>query len=135
MIQAAEDDRHIWQWLETLLQWLGTDGMSSEDTDVRVDRRYRVKMVIWHRNMDEYLEMIDNQQIQDAGFSPAGSRPIKRLWYLRILPSDCAAPTGLPEALYDQQWLASVDTNYHKVTLAVSKEKFEWLVFHSREVN
>jgi len=61
MIQAADDDRHIWQWLETLLWWLGTDGMSSEDTDVGVDRRYRVKMVIWRRNMDEYLEMINNQ--------------------------------------------------------------------------
>ena len=61
MIRATEDDRHIWQWLEQLLRWLGTEGMSSEDTDIGIDRKYRVKMVIWRRNMDEYLEMIDNQ--------------------------------------------------------------------------
>ena len=135
MIRAAEDDRHIWQWLETLLQWLGTEGMSSEDTDVGVDRKNHVKFLIWRRNMDKYLDMIDNQRVQDAGFAQAGSRPIKRLCYLPTSPSDRAAPTGLPGTLYDQQWLASVDANYHEVALSVSKGKFEWLVFHSCEMN
>ena len=109
--------------------------MSSEDTDIGIDQKYCVKMVIWRRNMDEYLEMINNQRVQEAGFSQAGSRPIKRLRYLPTSPSDRAAPIGLPETLYDQQWLASVDTDYREVTLAVSKDKFKWLVFHSREIN
>ena len=135
MIRATKDDCHIWQWLEQLLQWLGTEGMSSEDTDIGIDQKHHVKMVIWCRNMDKYLKMINNQRVQEAGFSQAGSRPIKRLRYLPTLPSDNAAPIGLPETLYSQQWLTSVDTNYHEVTLAVSKDKFKWLVFHSCEIN
>ena len=109
--------------------------MNSEDTDIRNDQKYHVKMAIWCRNMDKYLKMINNQQVQQAGFSQAGSRPIKHLQYLPTSLSDCAAPIGLPETLYDQQWLASVDTNYCEVTLAVSKDKFKWLVFHSHEIN
>ena len=85
--------------------------------------------------MDEYLEIFNNQQVQEVGFSQAGSRLIKCLGYLPTLPSDRAAPIGLPETLYDQQWLASVDTNYCEVTLAVSKDKFKWLVFYSCEIN
>ena len=99
--------------------------MNSEDTDVGVDRKYCFKIVIQCCNMDEYFQMIDNQQIQEAGFSQAGSRPIKCLQYLAALPLNHTAPTGLPEALYDQQWLASIDSDYCEVTLAVSKDKFK----------
>ena len=76
-------------------------------------------MVIWCHDMDKYLKMIDNQRGQQAGFSQAGSRLIKCLQYMPTSPSDCAAPIGVPETLYDQQWLASVDTDSHEVTLDV----------------
>ena len=76
MIRTAGDDLQIWQWLEKLLQWLTIDGMSSEDTDIGIDRKYRVKILLWQCEMDEYLDLIDNQRHHDVGYSQAGSKPI-----------------------------------------------------------
>ena len=61
MIQTAEGDLHIWQWLENLIEYLGSNGMSSKDMDIGIDRKYRVKILLWRRNMDQYLELIDKQ--------------------------------------------------------------------------
>ena len=61
MIRTAEGDLHIWQWLENLIEYLGSNGMSSEDTDIGIDRKYRVKILLWRHNMDQYLELIDKQ--------------------------------------------------------------------------
>lgn len=135
MIRAG-DDVHIWQWLETLLKKLGANGMSSEDTDIGIDREYRVKLLLWRREMDDYLDMIDAQRYQGtgAGHAPAGSKPIRRLRYQRTPPSTRDVPKKLPEALYDEKWLASADKDYREVTLSVSRENFEWLMFHSEEV-
>ena len=43
------------------------------------------------------------------------------------------APTGLPETLYDPEWLESTDGEYHKVMLSVLRDKFEWLMFNSED--
>ena len=134
MIRTAEGDLHIWQWLENLIEYLGSNGMSSEDTDISIDRKYRVKILLWRRNMDQYLKLIDKQRYgPDSGFAPAGSKPIQRVRNLPTPPSTRAAPTGLPETLYDQRWLASTDTNYREITLSVSRENFQWLMFHSEQ--
>ena len=61
MIRTAEGNLHIWQWLGNLIEYLGSNGMSSEDTDIGIDRKYRVKILLWRRNMDQYLELIDKQ--------------------------------------------------------------------------
>lgn len=134
MIRAAGDDRPIWEWLQKLLEWLGTTGMSSEDTDIGVNREYRVKIMLWRREMDGYLDLIDKQRAHDAGYSQAGSNPIRRLRYLPTPPSKREAPKGLPEALYDEQWLASADADYREIDLSVSNEKFRWLIFHSEQM-
>ena len=120
MIRTAGDDLQIWQWLEKLLQWLTVDGMSSEDTDVGIDRKYHVKILLWRREMDEYLNLIDNQWHHDAGYSQAGSKPIRRLRHLHTLPLTRNPPKGLPETLYDQRWLADADSDYQEVNLNIS---------------
>ena len=87
MTQTTGDDLQIWQWLEKLLQWLTVNGMSSEDTDVGIDRKYRVKILLWRREMGECLNLIDNQRHHDAGYSQVGSKPIQCLWKIHTPPS------------------------------------------------
>ena len=79
MIRTSQDDRHIWEWLERLLLHLTPNGMSSEDAEVGIDKTFRVKILVWHRSMDDYLEVIDRQRLNELGFSAVGSTPIRRL--------------------------------------------------------
>ena len=77
--------------------------------------------------------VIDWQRLNKLGFSAVGSTPIRHLQYGRTTHSNCPTPTGLPETLYDPEWLESTDEGYHKVTLSVSRDKFEWLMFNSED--
>ena len=56
----AETEVKIWQWLLSLLQWYGAEGMSSDETSVEgLEVVYRVKILLWRRNIDKYLDLVD----------------------------------------------------------------------------
>ena len=76
-----ESDVAVWRFLEKVLDLLGPDGMSSEDTcDGLPETVFRVKVLEWRRPMDDHMEIIDNQRVLDRDlFSRQGSRPGKRL--------------------------------------------------------
>ena len=133
MIRTSQDDQHIWEWLEHLLLHLTPNGMSSEDTEVGIDKKFCVKILVWCRSMNDYLEVIDQQRLNKSGFSAVGSPPIRCLWYGRTTHSNRPAPTGLLETLYDPEWLESTNEGYRKVTSVVSRDKFEWLMFNSED--
>ena len=134
MIQTSQDDRHIWEWLERLLLHLTPNGMSSEETEIGINKKFCVKILVWRRSMDDYLELIDRQRLNGSGFSVVGSTPIRRLRYGRTTQSNRPAPTGLLEVLYEPDWLESTDEGYREVTLSVSRDKFEWLMFNSEDM-
>jgi hypothetical protein len=78
----SESNLPIWKWLGDLLQHMGTDGMSSEESENEgdLDNVLRVKTIPWRRNMGNELAIIDRQQLADDDiFTPRGSKPIKRL--------------------------------------------------------
>ena len=79
MIRTSQDDRHIWEWLEHLLLHLTPNGMSSEETEIGIDKIFRVKILVWHCSMDDYLELIDQQHLNGSGFLVVGSTLIRRL--------------------------------------------------------
>ena len=133
MIQTSQDDWHIWEWLEHLLLHLTPNGMSSEDMEVGIDKIFCVKILVWRCSMDDYLEVIDQQHLNESGFSAVGSTPIRRLQYGRTTHSSRPAPTGLPETLYDPEWLESTNEGHREVMLLVSRDKFEWLMFNSED--
>ena len=133
MIQTSQDDCHIWEWLERLLLHLTLNGMSSEETEISIDKIFHVKILVWRCSMDDYLELIEQQHLNGSGFSVVGSTPIRRLRYGRTTQSNRPAPTGLPEILYDPDWLESTDKGYREVTLSVLRDKFEWLMFNSED--
>lgn len=134
MIRGNGDDTHIWEWLGRLLQKLTANGMSSDDTDVGISKKFRVKVLIWRRDMDDYLDLIDRQRMEGAGYAPGGSTPNTRLRYGKRAESTRNAPTELPESLYDQGWLESTDEGYRELTLSVSREEFEWVSFYSEQM-
>ena len=76
-----ESDVAVWRFLEKVLDLLGHDGMSSEDTcDDLLETVFRVKVLEWQRPMDEHMEIIDKQRVLDQDlFSRQGSQPGKRL--------------------------------------------------------
>ena len=134
MIQTSQDDRHIWEWLEHLLLHLTPNGMSSEETEIGIDKKFHIKILVWCHSMDDYLELIDQQRLNGSGFSVVGSTPIRHLRYGRTTQSNRPAPTGLLEILYDPDWLELTDEGYREVTLSVSRDKFKWLMFNSEDM-
>src|ERR1700690_1697220 len=78
-------DVKIWEWLLQLIQYLGADGMSSEESGVEVNdegiaqKVYRVKIMPWRRNINQELAIIDKARLQDKDlYSEAGAKPVPR---------------------------------------------------------
>ena len=77
---ATDKGEHlrIWKWLRQVIQGLGHDGMSSEESDVEddMDTILRVKTLPWRRNLEKELTLIDSLRVQDPGnYSRCGSKP------------------------------------------------------------
>jgi hypothetical protein len=120
----------IWRWLLSLLKWYGAEGMSSDETSVEgMETVYRVKVLVWRRNIDKYLDNIDNERklpTQEL-YSHSGAKPAKRIRSETNLISNRSPVPGLPIALYDNDWVEALDEHYRQMTLCVSREQFEWM--------
>jgi hypothetical protein len=61
----------IWEWLLKLIEYLGADGMSSEESGVEINDKgivqkvYWVKIMTWERNINQELTIIDKADLQD----------------------------------------------------------------------
>jgi hypothetical protein len=134
-VKAADNNRDgdlgVWKWLLELLQQYGSDGMSSDDTDTGdIGTIYRVKILVWRRNVDKYVQMIDNERKMSADiFSASGAKSIARVRSPDNRKSERQPPTELPAALFDPDWLEEVDEDYRKLILTVSEEDFPWIDF------
>ncbi|KAF8134116.1 hypothetical protein K438DRAFT_1787353 [Mycena galopus ATCC 62051] len=125
----AESSR-TWLHMKDMLERLGKDGMSSEeeghrDKGTHVDDVYYVKLCAWRaKPITEYLQHLDEKarELQIAGRATPRVRD--------ELHGDSAAPpvAGLPEKMYDEQWLAQKSDFYVEEKLRVSQEAFELLV-------
>jgi uncharacterized protein YihD (DUF1040 family) len=134
-VKAADKDQdgdlHVWEWLLELLRRFGSDGMSSDDTDTGDIRTiYRVKILVWRRNVDKYVQMIDDLRKSLEGiFSASGAKAINRVRSTGHPQSDRRPPADLPVALFDPDWLEEVDKDYRQITLSISEEDFHWMEF------
>jgi hypothetical protein len=100
--QNAETEVKIWQWLLSLLQWYGAEGMSSDETSVEgLEVVYRVKILLWRRNIDKYLDLVDFERKQpvQALFSRSGAKPMKRT-RAEGMPPPIANPSQGSQANY-----------------------------------
>ena len=77
------DDLGIWEWLLSLLEVLGEDGMSSEESDIDVRTGmevYYCKKMPWRRNVDREMGLIDKERVQDKKvYSRRGAKPVVRV--------------------------------------------------------
>jgi len=139
LVKTADKDRDgdlgVWKWLLELLHRYGSDGMSSDETDTGdIGTIYRVKILVWRRNVDEYVQMIDNERKTSADiFSASGAKSVARVRSPKNPESERQPPTELPAALFDPDWLEEVDEDYRKLILTVSEEDFPWIEFRTEE--
>jgi hypothetical protein len=124
-----EEDAPGWQWLQRLVGTLGERGMSSEESDVEndIETVLRVKNMTWRCAIECELDIIDHQRIVDDDiFAPQGSKPMKQIRSAGNPTTSRAEVDGLPEALYNKEWLAGL-TLRQVERLSISDERFRWM--------
>ncbi|KAF9521981.1 hypothetical protein CPB83DRAFT_840836 [Crepidotus variabilis] len=123
-------DLPSWKWLLKLLQTLGEDGTSSDESDINEQTCSpvcRVKQMDWRQNVDYELRLIDKQRWVDRDVgSGRGAKPMTRIREDRNGSSSCEAPKGLLRAVYDKDWVEALNS-YEIRKLCISEEEFSWI--------
>lgn len=118
-----------WEWLFTLVDTLGRDGASSDESeseDPRVAlgvKVCRVKIRRWRAKwLDYYLAMIDQDRnvVNQYGNYRAGNRPRLRKRPGMKASLDRWIPPGLPCNFYDDEWYNSL-SSYQKYELGATE--------------
>ena len=132
-----DGDLHVWKWLHDLLLRYQANGMSLDDMDTNsTGTIYRVKILVWCHNIDQFVQMIDNKWRWLADiFSGLGAKHVTWVWSPKNPKSNCQPPGELPIMLFDADWLAEVDDNYCQIMLEVSEDDFPWIEFKPKQHN
>lgn len=142
LCRGNPDAVNIWKWVKRLLELLGALGMSSEDTkpykvrfggNTVTETTHVIKICSWRpKKVTDALELVDY-----AAEDVSMKRGIAGRSRLRAGPiSQTSAPQGLPEALYDEEWMAEgleMDPGFRD-DLKVSEEAFEILELAAAEL-
>lgn len=128
---TAASDLAIWRWLGTVVEKLGTDGMSSDESSTDdVETVYRVKKMAWRWEIEASLNIIDRERRLNSDiFPPQGSVPTKRIHGDNNLISTRAPVCKLPRTFYDDDWYNETPEEHRQLTLDVSEEIFQWYKF------
>ncbi|KAI0640276.1 hypothetical protein C8Q77DRAFT_1153150 [Trametes polyzona] len=120
-------DKKVWTFLLGLLKTLGPEGMSSDEScTVGHETVYHVKILPWCREMEGYMDMIDEARLLDQDlYSGSGSKPGKRVRDPR-LKSTRDAVKNLPCSLYNEKWFAELPEP-RQTALSCSKQQFDWM--------
>ena len=116
----------MWKWLSKVVEQLGHDGMSSEDSEIedRIDVVLRVHAMPWRREMSNELAHIDSQRVRDKTiFGRQGMKPMKRIRGEGRV-STRNPVQGLPVAFYNRAWL---NTAQHALEAKVKETPFTWM--------
>jgi len=126
-VEDETQDLHLWKWLQSVLEHLGAEGMSSDESSTEnFETVYRVTNMPWRRALTESMDIIDRQRHKDADiFTPKGSKPTKRLRGTGNPASERDPVDGLPRAFYDDKWYEKLNI-YHQRKLQITDEDFDW---------
>ncbi|KAI6004951.1 hypothetical protein EDC04DRAFT_2611608 [Pisolithus marmoratus] len=120
----GDDDVVAWWFLSSVVAMLGSDGMSSEDSDGEDTKTvYCTHMLPWRRDIVKELNLIDQWRLEDSSiFSPRGAKAAKRIRSNKFLQSERKPVKGLPHPFYDAGWLAwnkemCSDAPFHWMTI------------------
>jgi hypothetical protein len=121
-----------WEWLKKVIERLGVDGMSSDESDVESDAEgiqtvvYRVKKLRWRRRIDDELDFIDKARDFVKGVGGRGATPGLRRRDIDNKESNREPVPNLPVAFYDPDWFDSHNSNYRELVVHPSTEEFRW---------
>ena len=124
-------DLPAWQWLLKVVDTLGVDGASSEESDCEESIRtiYRTKKMPWRRrDLSDVLSIVDDERLIDKTiYHSQGSKPVPRQRERNRGPeSRRPPPSNLPLAFYDDAWFNSLD-EASKREVDPNEEEFEWV--------
>ncbi|KAI6132496.1 hypothetical protein EDD16DRAFT_1699642 [Pisolithus croceorrhizus] len=113
----GDDDVVAWRFLHSVITKLGSDGMSSEDSDGEdTETIFCTHTLPWRRDIVKELNLIDQRRLQDSSiFSPRGAKAAKQR----------KAVEGLPRPFYDESWLAQNKG-------MASDEHFRWMTIYAQ---
>ena len=117
-----------WKWLKSLIETLGHDGMSSEDSmdESDLEVTYRLKILEWRRNIDHELKILDGEYLRyRKAKSHRGQKPAPRRRQGNKV-STREPVCGLPLNLYNETWLVMKTDEYMERTLKISEKPFKW---------
>lgn len=115
-----------WRFMLSLMEHLGRDGTSEDETEPEegsmgnVSKVCRVLELIWRsKDLIKYLKLIDrDRNVRNIyGNYHAGNRPRTRLRHPRHSSAIKHVPVGLPINFYDEAWYNSLSP-YVKASLA-----------------
>ena len=118
----------VWKWLFMLVETLGRDGASSDESEPEDESAVsgmkvcRVKIRRWRAKwLDRFLTMIDlDRNVQNAyGNYRSGNRPRRRVRPGVKISADRWVPPGLPINFYDADWYSSLTLSEKKMLAAV----------------
>ncbi|KAG0709129.1 hypothetical protein DFH29DRAFT_993300 [Suillus ampliporus] len=121
-IATGKDDQAVWAYLQSLVETLGKDGMSSDESEHKGGEAqvFRLKKMPWRAEVRHEMHIIDQQRLAGAtNFTPRGSKPAKCFCNANR-ESSRQAIEGLPRALYNPSWL-----NKQPPSFTVSDKKFQ----------
>ncbi|KAG2355555.1 hypothetical protein BDR07DRAFT_1381427 [Suillus spraguei] len=104
---TGKDDQAVWAYLQSLVETLSKDGMSSDESEHK-DGEVQVfwlKKMPWRADLSHEMHIIDQQRLVGAAnFTPHGSKPAKHFCNANR-ESSRPAIEGLPRVLYNSLWL------------------------------
>ncbi|KAI5996764.1 hypothetical protein EDC04DRAFT_2909832 [Pisolithus marmoratus] len=106
----GDDDVVAWWFLSSVVTTLGSDGMSSEDSDGEdTETVYCTHTLPWRRDIIKELNLIDQRRLKGSSiFSPRGATAAnaKHIRSDKFSQSERKPVKGLPCPFYDASWLA-----------------------------
>lgn len=105
--ESIEDSTAAWQDHFTIIETLGVEGHSSDDTDEEHPNTYNVRVLPWrNKELVEKLRMTDTAKNTTNAYGNlrAGNRPRTRKRRRDAKLSQRKPPRGKPLNYYDQEW-------------------------------
>jgi hypothetical protein len=127
LLEAEENDVALWTWLRNILEKLGGQGMSSDESEVGdgLEPVFRPKVLRWRRKMETELGLIDANRVGQKAFGKQGSKPVKRRRHAENAASTREPVDGLPRSFYDDSWFVN-RTGRDRIVKA-SQDEFPWM--------
>lgn len=141
---ALIDDKNskeykAWKFFQRLVLSLGADGVSSDESsaaEANERNKAQVKTMRWRNNAELEMQAIDDEGMLNKDLRDArGAQSMTRYREGKPIYSTRGPPVGLPETLYDGEWMEDIKSSnprFHEHKFYTSEEKFTWIGWQTK---